>query len=155
MGKSIISRWRQVNTVSRAAAARRGTANVEFAMILSLLLFLVLGAVDFGRFATRYIAVTNGARAGAGYAAMNPYTAATEATWSPKLRAAVVDEMQSMFNSQFGNADLQVNYARTQLASSRWRIRVTVSFPFQTVITWPGIPHRITLTRATELPGIR
>jgi Flp pilus assembly protein TadG len=135
--------------------ARSGTALVELALILSALLLLVLGCVDYGRFAVRYIAITNGARAGAGYAIMHPYTTATEATWSPKVRQAVVDEMQSMFDSRFGNANLQVSYVRTLEASSEWRIRVTVTFPFQTVMIWPGIPHRVDISRSTEIRGIR
>ncbi len=41
---------------------RRGVAATEFALILPLFLLIVLGCIDYGRFAHTYIAVTNGAR---------------------------------------------------------------------------------------------
>jgi Flp pilus assembly protein TadG len=52
-------------SAGRSPRRRRGAAAAELAMILPLMLILVLGCVDFGRFAYSYIAVTNAARAGA------------------------------------------------------------------------------------------
>ena len=48
----------------QARRHRRGVTAVEFALILPLLMTIVLGCVDYGRFAYDYIAVTNAARAG-------------------------------------------------------------------------------------------
>ena len=47
------------------SSRRSGAVAVELALILPLLVLIVLGAVDFGRFANTYIAVTNACRAGA------------------------------------------------------------------------------------------
>lgn len=49
----------------------RGTAAVEFAIIGTMLTFLLLGAADFGIGYWQYIQVGNAARAGAEYAANN------------------------------------------------------------------------------------
>src|SRR5881409_2696600 len=68
-------------------------AATELALILPLFLLLVLGAVDFGRFAARSMAVANDSRAGAGFAIMNPYTTTTQAVWTTLMKQAVVDEM--------------------------------------------------------------
>ena len=66
------------NPSTWARRHRRGAAAVELAMILPVLMTIVLGCVDFGRFAYNYIAVTNAARAGASYAIMNNYSPTTE-----------------------------------------------------------------------------
>ncbi len=52
--------------------ARRGSAILEFSLISPILLSLLLLCIDFGRVPFYYIAVTNAARAGAGYASANP-----------------------------------------------------------------------------------
>jgi hypothetical protein len=50
----------------------RGQSLVEFALGLPILLLLVLGIADLGRFALYGIGVTQAARDAAGYAARNP-----------------------------------------------------------------------------------
>ncbi len=144
-------------TTKRRAAdeRRRGVAAIELTLILPLFLLLVLGAVDFGRFASRSMAVTNGSRAGAGFAMMNPYTTTSQSVWTTKMKQAVVDEMQSMFDSRFDESNLTVTSVKTNESGSYWRVKVTVVFPFQTVMTWPGIPHTINVRRSTEMRGIR
>lgn len=54
----------------------RGSSLVEFGVLLSVLLLLVLGAIDFGRLAYMYIEVHNAARAGVSYGAQSHITAA-------------------------------------------------------------------------------
>jgi Flp pilus assembly protein TadG len=51
------------------ARGSRGQTLVEFALILPVFLLLTLGVVDAARIFTAYIAITNGAREGALYAA--------------------------------------------------------------------------------------
>ena len=51
----------------------RGQAMVEFAIILPVLALLLVMAVDFGRVFFGWVALNNMARAGANYAALNPY----------------------------------------------------------------------------------
>src|SRR5262245_24073887 len=97
----------------RGGHARRGSAAVELALILPLFLLMTFGAIDFGRFAARAIAVDNGARAGAGYGIIHPYTPGTEAIWASGMQQAVTDEMQSMFDSRFGASNLTVSYIKT------------------------------------------
>ena len=120
------------------------------AVLLPVLMTIVLGAVDSGRFAYSYIAVTNGARAGAAYASMNPYSATTQATWKAALTQAVQDEM-----SQFDPSLIQVVATRTFDQNALWRVRVDVTYPFQTIVTWPSYPQQIDLRKAVEIRGIR
>src|SRR5262245_62419572 len=79
-------------SVGRRSGRTAATA-VELAILLPVLVIIVLGCVDFGRFAYNYIAVTNSARAGAAYAMMNNYTASTQNTWKAGITQAAKDEL--------------------------------------------------------------
>lgn len=59
----------------RSTHSQAGTALVEFALVLPLLMLLLLGVVEIGRYAYFAIQVGNAARAGAQYGAQNGTTA--------------------------------------------------------------------------------
>lgn len=63
-------------------SADAGTALVELALVAPMLLMLMLGAIEVGRFADYAIKVTNGARAGAAFGAQNLVTASLPANIS-------------------------------------------------------------------------
>jgi Flp pilus assembly protein TadG len=132
---------------------RNGASAAELALLLPLLMLLILGCIDFGRFAYSYIAVSNAARAGAGYGAVNPYTNGTYATWQSLVRQAVVDEITQ--NQHFDPSQLTVTANGVSEGSGLWRAEVTASYPFRTVINWVGIPHTMTLRRTVVMRGIR
>lgn len=120
-------------------AGRRGTAIVEFAVMLPILLTLMLLCVDFGRFAHYDIAVTNAARAGAAYGSSHGFTISTRPAWEAQVRLAVVDELDS--NSWFDASKLTVpSPVVTQGGDGSWRVQVDVSYPFQTLLNWPFLP---------------
>ena len=131
---------------------RRGVSAVEFALILPLLVTIVLGCVDFGRFAYYYISVTNAARVGAGFASFHPVTAATEPAWQQQLMQAVLNEMPEPL---FDHAQLTIPLATVVEDGNFKRAQVTVSYPFQTLVSWPALPSPIILTRKVEMRVIR
>jgi Flp pilus assembly protein TadG len=53
---------------------------VEFALILPIMLFMLVVAIDFGRLFYLNIGISNGAREGAAYAAMDPTDTAAIST---------------------------------------------------------------------------
>jgi Flp pilus assembly protein TadG len=141
---------------SRYSAARRGAAAVEFAIVLPLFVTIVLGCVDFGRFAHSYIAVSNAARAGAGHGMMKRATTATMANWQTEIGQAVQDEMAHVMASDGAlEADLQVTATHTSETGGLWRVRVEVTYPFETIVPWPLLPQHIDLRRAVVMRGIR
>ncbi|MFP5204231.1 MAG: TadE/TadG family type IV pilus assembly protein [Acidobacteriota bacterium] len=68
---------RTLRTAARpGAGAESGQALVELSVALSLLVLILLGAVEFGQIAYSSIEVANAAKAGVQYGAQNGYTAA-------------------------------------------------------------------------------
>ncbi len=131
---------------------RRGLAATEFAVLLPLLMTLVLGALDFGRFAYTLIAVTNAARSGAGFGSNHPFTAATMPAWQAQVNAAVTDEMSGV--AAFDAGQLTVTICTPTDADGNWQASVAVAYPFQPLVAWPGLPATMTLNHVAVLRGI-
>ncbi len=136
----------------------RGAAATELAVILPVLVTILLGCVDFGRFAYNYIAVTNAARAGAAYAMMNNYTTSTYSTWVSNITAAAQAEMTGQAGYNSANMTVAAPVVTVEASGLR-RVQVTVSYPFQTVVNWSwvglGIPSSLTLQGSTVVRLIR
>jgi Flp pilus assembly protein TadG len=137
----------------RQNRCRSAATALEFAVILPLLLTLVLGCVDFGRFAHSYIVVTNSARVGASFATVNPYTPETYALWQNSVQQAVVQEMTGL--NQFDSQALVVQTTVIPGSNQSWTVQIDVSYPFQTLIAWPGIPSSLNLHQTVVMRTIR
>jgi Flp pilus assembly protein TadG len=137
-----------------ARDGRSGAVLIEFALILPLLVTIALAAIDYGRFAHAHMAVTNSARVGAGYAAMHPFTTGTQSIWQSKIRDAVKKEMQGISNYDDTKLTMTAPQVTTDSDGQR-RVRVEVKYPFQTLVTWPFLPHTFQMTRAVEMRFIR
>ena len=140
----------------------KGAAAVEFAIILPLLMTIVLACVDFGRFAHTYIAVTNAARAGAGFASFHPYTASTRQLWDDRTREAVETELGAIEpdatepDPEFDVNKLDVPSPVVSVDADGFeRVRVEVSYPFATLAAWPLLPNDLILRRAVEMRFVR
>jgi Flp pilus assembly protein TadG len=144
---------RLANAQDERRPTRRAAAAAELAFLLPILVIIVLGCVDFGRFLYTYIAVTNAARAGAGYGSVNPYTTSTYGTWQTDIRSAVIDELSGVYGFDSGN--LTVTSTGVTEASGYWRAQVQVQYPFQTLVSWPTIPSSFSMQRTAVMRGIR
>src|SRR5262249_47484260 len=138
---------------------RTAASAVELAILLPVLVTIVLGCVDLGRFAYNYIAVTNAARAGAGYAMMNNYTPSTLSNWTSGVQQAAKDEVtQQVGSSNVGNVTVTVTPTYPDTQGLR-RATVQVSYPFTTLVNWNwvglGIPSSLTLRGQAEVRLIR
>jgi len=138
--------------------SRRGGSAAEFALLLPVLVLLCLAAMDFGRFAYNYIAVTNAARAGASYGIMNNFTSATQTTWTNGVTQAAKDEMTNQVGST-NVSNLTVTVTTSTDTNNLKRVQVTASYPFTTIINWSwtglSLPNPIPMKQKVEMRLIR
>ncbi len=104
------------------AAAERGAAAVEFALVLPVLLLLVLGAIDWGYFFFVQQVVTNAAREAARVGSLTPYDPANTAA-----DAAAQHEAETVATAYIQNAGL-LGTPVVDVTSAA-SIRVVVSYP--------------------------
>lgn len=147
---------------------RRGSAAVELVLILPLFVTIVLGAVDFGRFAYNYIAVSNAARAAASYAMMNPPSdiSSPSTAWQSSVTQRATDEISSQPSYQSASMTPAPSVSITNTSESpygTWQFSATVNYQFRTLISWNinmfgttlGIPSSLTLSKTVTMRGIR
>ena len=120
----------------------RGVAVVELAVLLPLLVFLFLVAIDFARVFYFSLTLTNCARAGALYAC-DPSTA-HESPFASTAAAALAEATnltpQPTVTSASGADTLGRRY-----------VSVTVNYSFQTITGFPGIPTTVPLQRTVTM----
>ena len=133
--------------------SRRGLAAVEFAVVLPLLITILLGATDLGRFSHSAIAVANSARSGAAYASMNPWNSSTQTAWTAGITQAVTDELSQ--SAHFDNSELTINVTNIVEGSGLRRVSVQVTYPFRTMISWPLLPSSFDLRQTVVMRTIR
>ena len=120
---------------------RTGVAAVELAILLPLLAFLFVVAIDFARIFYYCVTVTNCARNGAVYAcdttsAMNsPYKSVQEAALADAGNLSPTPTVTSTTVSDAGG-----NY-----------VEVTVTYQFNTITNYPGIPRTTNVTRTVRM----
>ena len=124
-------------------AHRAGTAATEFAIVLPMLMLFALGGADFGRIAFYSEIVSNAARVGAEVGGTRRFTIETRAAWEAKVQQAIAEEMQNVPN--FNAARLESSVSTVTDSDGIVRVIVDVSYPFNTVVNWPVLPHEVKL----------
>ncbi len=121
--------------------ARRGAATVEFAVLLPLLAFLFVITVDYARIFYTSLTITNCASIGAIYASADP----TSANDTSGIKAQAQKDA--------GNLDLtQLNVtSSTDSVTSPTTVTVTVTYPFSTITSFPGVPSSVGLSRTVQM----
>jgi Flp pilus assembly protein TadG len=140
----------------RAPACRKlrhGAAAVELAIVLPVLVTVLFGATDFGRFSYSSIAVGNAARSGAAFGIMNPFDASSQAAWQAAVQQAAIDELSA--SSAFDTSQLTVTITTTDDGGGLRRVSVQTTYPFTTLVNWPYIPHTFNLSQTIVMRGLR
>jgi Flp pilus assembly protein TadG len=153
---------RVISLVSRSfALEERGQSLVEFALILPILVFVLLGGTDIARAFAAQLAVQNGARAGAESAALDRTPHGTEAVNHAK------QEMNRTPGINADNATITTTFTLTDgvtpcppqtttdvpglsTYAAPCYANVRVQYTFRTVTPWPGLPTTFNFDRSTR-----
>ncbi len=125
-----------------ARRRRRGAAAIEMALLAPPLCFMAVATVDFGRVYYASATISNCARNGAIYAsdpiysATSPYASVQEATLADAGNVSPTPTVSSSTGTD-SRGDPSVS--------------VTVSCPFTTIMTYPGIPTSTTIARTVQM----
>jgi Flp pilus assembly protein TadG len=136
----------RVITPNQSTARRRaGAAAVEAAVVMPLLVFLAIGATDFGRFCYAYVAVATAARNGAEYGSKST----TAALDTMGIANAAKAEMTSVYG--YSPMNPAVTSTRVWEGANDYSCKVTVSFQFRTIVGYPGLAESLTLLRTVHM----
>ena len=133
----------------------RGSALLEFALMLPMLVLLLVGAVDFGRAWYVNLEVANAAEAGALYGTQNPSdiagmkaAAALDAAELPAL------QISSTYGSECSDgtgAVSQSNYAPNCNSNSVEYVEVDTTLAYKPILAYPGISSQMTMTGKSRM----
>lgn len=122
---------------------RRGIAAVELALLVPPILLAFMGGIDYARVFYSSVTVANCARNGALYAADPTFAASTP--YTTLTQAATADAPNL-------SPTPSVTSATGTDSSGNSYIDVTVSYPFSTVASYPGISNSVLISRTARMP---
>jgi len=152
-----------------SSALRRfqsGQSLVEFAIVLPMLLLLLIGVIELGRYAYLAILVGNAAHAGATYGAQSPFTAGNPVVGgTPAITLAADNDFQNngqsvsnlvittAFVCSCDNAGTMSSIDCTTgicpLGTNKVSsLQVTAQGTFTSLFSFPGIPSSMVITRS-------
>ena len=128
-------------TRHRRAWLRRAAATVELAVLAPFLAFLFVAVVDYSRIFYHSLTVANCARNGGLYALQDPTKA---------LDTAGITNAAQQDAGNLNLTQLTVS-SKTDSPTTPTTVSVTVTYPFNTITNYPGIPSTWTLSRTLTM----
>lgn len=135
--------------IKNLVSSDRGASLVEFAVVAPVLIFLLIGLIEVGRYTTFAIMAANAARAGAQYGAQNLTTALdTTGVASAALRdgqnfsnfGTTVTHVCSVGGGALGTCP---SGAGGVPANTVYYVKVQVTGTFTSLLNYPGIPASV------------
>lgn len=122
---------------------RTGIAAVEMALLLPFLLFILVITLDFARVFYYTSVIASSARDGALYGCMDSTRAQdTSGIQSAALAEnSLVSMTTSNVSSSYGTDD----------GFGNPYVKVTITYSFKTVVSYPGIPSTVSLSRSEQM----
>ncbi len=144
---------------SRKRQPRSGVAAVEFAMVLPFLAFLFVIAVDYGRIIYYTVTIDNCVHNGAIFASQtfdnqNQQWIGNNQYWqtpSGQISAVVNATLTDGGNLSPALTSNNVTVTSGTDANGNNIATVTVSYTFQTITNFPGVPSTVTIQRSCEM----
>jgi Flp pilus assembly protein TadG len=133
----------------RLIRSERGTSMVEFALLAPVLILLVIGLIEVGRYTYFGILAAHAAETGAKYGAQNLYTAQDK----NGMQTAALNDAQNLSGfSANANHTCSQNGALVNCVGGMpgptmtYYVYVTVSGSFHSLLNYPGIPTSVPIT---------
>jgi Flp pilus assembly protein TadG len=135
----------------RLGRSEKGTALVEFALLAPVILLLLVGLIEVGRYTYFAVLAANAARAGALYGAENGRTALD----SSGMRTAALADAQNIANMTVPTAryfclldGTSTLCPSTGARQSNWvyYVEVDTSGTYNSLFRYPGIPQSVTVS---------
>jgi Flp pilus assembly protein TadG len=134
---------------SSSPGKRPAMAAVELAIFLPFLVFIFLIAVDFSRVFYDSLTITNCARNGAVFASrVNNSQSWQDGTALTSIQQAALADGANL-NPPLTNNNVTVAWGLD--ADGNSCVTVTVSYTFQTIADFPGIPNSTNLVRKVQM----
>jgi Flp pilus assembly protein TadG len=152
--------------MKRMSLGQGGQSLVEVALMLPFMLLLMLGVIEFGRYAYIGILVGNAARAGAAYGVQSPAqsidtTGITTAAKNDFQNNGQSSSALTVTSSVACGCDSSGTVASAACtgtgagicAAGHWTVTLTVtaSGTFSSLFNYPGIPASISVSRSSTL----
>jgi len=125
----------------RQYRARKGATAGELAVMLPFLGYIFLVAIDYGRVFYFGVAVENAARAGALYGSLD----AAHSNDTTGIQQAAQGDATNLSPLP------TITSTKVTDADGNPEVQVTASYTFKTVVSWPGIPTTVNLTRTVAM----
>jgi Flp pilus assembly protein TadG len=137
----------------RALREDRGQSIVEFALMLPILVFGLIGGSDLARAFAIQLAIQNGARSGAEAAAIAqaPIVSLASAKAVDEIsRTPYLQATQSTVDVKFKQSDGTTDCTPPTVNTPCF-VTVRVRYTFNTIIPWPVIPNTANFDRSTTI----
>jgi Flp pilus assembly protein TadG len=134
----------------RLSRGENGQGLVEFALVITVLFLIVLGAVDLGRAFHATIVITNASREGARYLTLHPKDGA--AGYAGTKNAAIAEAQGSSLSLAPGQVTVTLctDIDPFEGCDSGTPLRVTVTYPFKLILTF-FIKTPFNISRSTQM----
>jgi Flp pilus assembly protein TadG len=126
---------------TKAIDSRRGVAATELAVLLPFLAFIFVAGVDYSRLFYHYVTITDCARNGALYG----MTDSAHAQDTAGIQTAALADAANL------SPQPTVTSTTGADANDNLYVEVTVAYQFQTVVSYPGIPSTVKLSRKIRM----
>jgi Flp pilus assembly protein TadG len=110
------------------------------ALLAPVLIFILVAGTDFARLFYDFVTVTSCARNGALYGCQDT----THSTDTAGIKTAAQSDGSSLSSLP------SVSSSTTTVGGNSY-VSVTVTYTFTTIITYPGIPSSVTLSRTVQM----
>lgn len=148
-------RFEQIDRDPKSARSRvcSGQTVVEVALLLPILLLLLVGVVELGRYAYFDILISNAARAGAQYGAQSLIQAADVAGIRTAAQNDGLAAMTITTTQQCGCAAGALGGCPTGAVCPQplVYVQVTATDRYNSLFRYPGIPRNLTLTSTVTM----